>query len=132
MTITHENEFVEVGYENDYGVIRYKKYCPDKEDREAMLALLEVVKEKKFQKHMANPSLMGVAPVETQMWIAEVIMPALLEAGGGEYYAATVIGKDAFATFAVKNMERNMTEEDLKLRFFPSEDEAFAWLEEVK
>ncbi|BDD12311.1 hypothetical protein FUAX_47430 (plasmid) [Fulvitalea axinellae] len=128
MTITHENEYVEVGYENDYAIIRYKKFCPDKEDREAMLALVDLVKEKRFFKHMANPSLMGVAPLETQKWVAEEIMPSLVRAAGREYFAGTVLGQEAFAAFAVKNMVSNINEEMLKVHFFDSEEKSLEWL----
>jgi len=132
MTTTIETEWYSLAFNADTGtsVLQFLKR-PDSENyRTAYAQLKDLFIKEGLTKHITNTTHLGVIAVEDQNFVGTQIIPSMREQLDElkVMHIGVVKGKDVFATFAAKNIGKQMRTKTsgIESTYFSSLDEALA------
>lgn len=121
-----ENDIVSIEYLSDANAGQgiWKGHALKDQYKEGMNKALELIKERKLERWIADLTDLGVISGENQKWTNEVWFPQVLEAGLKRM--AIVVSKDVLCNMATKNTMAKVAD-DVYSKYFDNRADAKAW-----
>jgi len=128
MELYYDEPWCKVYYLDDLACVHldWHGFAEDVEFQEACYVALDLLKERKLSKMIADNTDAKVVSIANQNWLNEVWFPKAYKEGYRT--SAVVVSKDLFNEVAVKKIVNDMDEGLFTVRFFPNLDDAKDWL----
>jgi hypothetical protein len=122
-----ENNIVTIEYLSDINAGQgiWKGHALKDQYKEGMMKALELIKEKKVERWIADLTDLGVISGENQKWTNEVWFPQVLQAGLKRM--AIVVSKDVLCNMATKNTMSKVAD-NVYSKYLDSRADAKAWV----
>ncbi|MGD1841738.1 MAG: hypothetical protein ACFB0B_12700 [Thermonemataceae bacterium] len=110
--------------------LRWKGYIPLSLHEESMLAVLDLVKERKTKLILLDTSAISFLSKENHQWVADIWLPRLADIIDESCYIAYVLSRNDFSREAVEIINEKVLTPNPQLRqkYFNNLVEARAWL----
>ncbi len=130
----HDCEYVNIGFneQGEYTEMSIKRKGSSSEFRMAHDKVIELYKEKRPGRHLADTSKMGVVSVDDQEYVAKQVIPTLMELSPGQKVKiAVLVSHDVFAKVAVDAIRNktSQTASNAVHQVFEKYETAVAWLQ---